>query len=171
MLVVGEDQKPSDSEPDVGNFNPGAFFSDTCVEFNGCRPPTKVIKRVAVEAKKLKDSGVNNYHLKKGIQILIDGGMDPSHLPECVFRAQSRPHMLVGPAKAEYAAESALLRELLDKNDGRWPTGARMVRGSHAGQMVYDPLGYERRPEGFPYPKPSREEVLGALRDAPHSDV
>lgn len=169
--MVDEDQKILGSKPGVGNFNAGTFFGDTCVEFGGVLPPVKVIKRVAVEAKKLTAEGITNRDLRKGIQILVDSGMDPSMLPECVFRAQQRPGMLVGPEKRKHNEERALIDELLDRHDGRWPTGARLVRGSHSGQMVWDPLGYEIRPQNFPYGRPTREQILEALRDAPHSDV
>ena len=42
-------------------------------------------------------------------------------------------------------------------------TGCVTVRGSHSVSHKYDPLGTERPPEGWPYPRPSKSEVAAAL--------
>ena len=42
-------------------------------------------------------------------------------------------------------------------------TGHRAVRGTHGTGGVYDPLGVDRPPEGWPHPPPSREEINAAL--------
>jgi Helix-turn-helix domain len=42
-------------------------------------------------------------------------------------------------------------------------TGCRLARGSHSVQTVYDPLGTERTPPDWPYPRPTRAEIRAAL--------
>jgi hypothetical protein len=44
-------------------------------------------------------------------------------------------------------------------------TGCRWTRGQSSGTHVYDPLGTDRPPNGWPHAKPSIEEVAAALRD------
>ena len=140
-----------------------AYFVDVCRAFNGADPPKKVRDRMGVEIGRLIKEGIDGRTLRKAIEILVDRGLDPSRLPECVFTAQSQPDIPVGPDRERAARERQALRELLDEHDGRWPTGARFVRSAHAGHCVYDPLGYDPRPHDFPYPRPSREEILKAL--------
>jgi hypothetical protein len=45
-------------------------------------------------------------------------------------------------------------------------TGCRYVRGTHELSAVYDPLGTERPPVGWPYPRPTRDEIRKALAAA-----
>ena len=146
------------------SFNPVGFLVDTCRAFNGTDPPAKVRARIGAEVGKLRKEGIEVRHIRKGIEILVDRGLDPSRLPECVFTAQSRPDMPVGPDRERADEEREMIRQLLDAHDGRWPTGARFVRGYGAGHTVYDPLGYDPRPHDFPYPKPPRDDVIRALR-------
>lgn len=146
------------------SWNPIGYFVDVCRAFGGVDPPTKVRARVGTEIKKLQSEGITIAHLKLGIQILVDRGLDPSRLPECVFTAQQKPDTLVGPDRERASEDAQLIRDLLDRNDGRWPTGARFVRGFSAGHTVFDPLGYDPRPRDFPHPKPSRDDVIRALR-------
>jgi hypothetical protein len=43
-------------------------------------------------------------------------------------------------------------------------TGCRYVRGEHAASAVYDPLGTEQPPRDWPHPRPTRAEIVEALR-------
>jgi hypothetical protein len=45
-------------------------------------------------------------------------------------------------------------------------TGARVVRGTHGITHVYDPLGRDRPPVGWPHDRPSKAEIRRALEGA-----
>jgi hypothetical protein len=153
-----------------------AYFVDVCRAFNGTEPPRKVTLRVGTEANKLlREKKIRTEDIRKGIQILVDRGLDPSRLPECVFTAQSIPDLPVGPDRVareedrdRRTADRAAIDAFVARNGGRWPTGARIVRGTHSSGYVYDPLGYETVPrwfnlEGSGIHRPTRDEVLEAL--------
>jgi len=44
-------------------------------------------------------------------------------------------------------------------------TGCRAVRGEVGIGHVYDPFGTERPPSGWPYPRPTRDEIAAALAE------
>lgn len=50
-------------------------------------------------------------------------------------------------------------------------TGVRIVRGEVGITHVYDPLGTEPKPTGWPYQAPSRQEVAAALLERGDADV
>ena len=48
--------------------------------------------------------------------------------------------------------------------DNGWPTGARFVRGTHAGAYIFDPLGMDKITEAdWPYHRPSFDEICVAV--------
>ncbi len=61
--------------------------------------------------------------------------------------------MVEAPRRASRATLSAFV------TDYGWPTGCRLGRGSHGASHVYDTLGTERPPSGWPYERPGRVEV------------
>jgi hypothetical protein len=46
---------------------------------------------------------------------------------------------------------------------GKWPTGSRWARGSHGGQYVQDPLGYDWPSYPVPWGRPSKAAIAQAL--------
>lgn len=139
-------------------------FVETCQRENGQRPPRNVIERMGKEIGKLVRERIPRATLVKGIEILVDRGLDPSMLPSAVFTAQSTPDVLTGMARRRSQEDAALLRSLTDRNGGRWPTGVGYRRGSHSAQEVFDPLGYGYPPKGWPHERPSKDQVIAALR-------
>lgn len=138
-------------EPEkVERTNHVGAYVDRCYEL-GLKPPKRVTGALAKVVASLIEEGMPDEHIALGVRLLADKGASPAHLPFLLVEAVRR---------AERAAMAEFVREY------GWPTGCRTSRGSHATCHVYDTLGTERVPAGWPHDRPEREEVetmVGAL--------
>lgn len=172
-LFDDSERSSSGSAADVDYGNLVTVFVKVCQRENGQRPPKQMIARMGQEIGKLVKERVPRPTIVKGIEILVDRGLDPSMLSSAVFTAQSLPDTLTGAARRSAQEDAQAIQRLRDANGGRWPTGVGYRRGSHGVQEVFDPLGYGQPPRGWPHERPSRDQVLAALRDVdrPSGDV
>lgn len=116
---------------------------------------------MAAACKKLAAEKVDAEVLQQAVRLMAERGNPPASLPDVVFEVQAKS----GPA----AQDREAIRLFLEDHDGAWPTGAKFIRGSHAGTYVADPLGYDRLPGGYNagtsgIHRPTRQEVLDALK-------
>jgi hypothetical protein len=137
-----------------------AFYVDE-VRARGVTPAERDIGHLAREAKRLLDAGRDPARIHDAITQLVRAGSRPHALES--YTVQSELHY-AKRRSPEGRAEDAY-RAFVEEN-GR-PTGARFVRGSHSGSYVYDPLGFDAPPYDWPYARPTREEILAALRSRP----
>jgi hypothetical protein len=134
---------PDERPPPKARANHVAAYVDRCREL-GVDPPKRVRGVLAKAVDELVAEGQPDDHIAAGVRLLADKGLRPSDLPFALVQAARRQERA---ALAEFVAEHG------------WPTGAAFVRGSHSGTCVYHPLGTDRPPDSWPYPRPSREEV------------
>jgi len=136
------------------------FFVDLARQKNGGdSPPRRVIGMVAKELGVLTKEGHRPDVIERGIEIMVEKGLDPSNLASCIFSAQSQ-------LKGGSAEDAALLRLFLSENAdrGRWPTGWKQTRGQGLSYKE-DPLGFDQPPSGYPNNRPDRKKVIEALRE------
>jgi hypothetical protein len=138
------------------------FFVDTAKTRNGLSPPRRVIGQLAKEIDVLRKEGHSDDVVEMGLEILVDKGLDPSALASCVFTAQSQ---LKGLTRADRDLLQAFLKKCRDTTGVGWPTGSRWVRGVASGTFISDPLGMDKPMYPVPWGKPSREQVVNALRE------
>lgn len=136
---------PEPEKPERAN-HVGAY-ADRCHEL-GLKPPKRVTGALAKVVASLIEEGQPDEHIALGVRLLADKGASPAHLPFLLVEAVRR---------SERAAIAEFVREY------GWPTGCRWTRGSHAASHVYDSLGTERIPAGWPHDRPEREEVEGMV--------
>lgn len=113
--------------------------------------PKRTVGAMAKQVGSLTQEGIPEEAIRAGLELAADRGAPPARLSDLVLEASRR-------------AARAPLADLVREHG--WPTGALFVRGSHSGHCVYDPLGTDRPPQGWPHPRPTREEVepiVGAL--------
>ncbi len=90
------------------------------------------------------DEGIPPAQIELGLELMAEQGERPSDLPFLTVKAtRQAARRLVSAFVTEYG----------------WPTGCRLARGSHALQEVYDSLGTDRPPSGWPHARPGRAEV------------
>lgn len=135
--------------------DPVKLYIDTYRSLHGFAPPKDVSRRVGAESNKLTREGIPDEAIEFGIKRLAERGGQPNQLP--VFAAEG------GARTSPHGRATEALRAFLELHDGRWPTGARFVRGTHSGTFMRDPLGYDRAPPGFAIERPTREEIVRAL--------
>jgi hypothetical protein len=116
---------------------------------------------MAAQCAKLASEKIDPDVLQQAVRLVAQRGNGPATLPDVVFEVQARS----GPI----AQDREAIRIFLEQHDGNWPTGAKFVRGTHAGNFIYDPLGYDKPSAGYDtrgagIHRPSREEVLNALK-------
>jgi len=136
------------------------FFVDLARHRNGGdSPPRDVIGQVAKELGKLVKESHRPDVLYRGVEILVEKGLNPANLASCIFSAQSQ---LQGGSMEDLA----LLRLFLADNEkeGRWPTGWRQTHAQGLG-FKEDPLGFDKPPAGYPNNRPDRKTVIAALRE------
>lgn len=104
-----------------------------------------MIGHLAKEIKLLTDQRQPDEQIELALKLLADKGASPAQLPYLLLEA---------PRRRARAALSGFMAEF-----GRWPTGCRLARGSHGVTHIYDPLGVEPIPAGWPYDRPARAEV------------
>jgi hypothetical protein len=66
-------------------------------------------------------------------------------------------------SKAKSSPRSEVSAFIAD-HGGKWPTGSRFARGSHGGQYVPDPLGYDWPSYSVPWGCPTKADIAQALR-------
>lgn len=141
-----------------------AHFVDTCRAQNRMDPPPGVKGAMAKVLGKLDKQGQPHDLLREAIVRVVKDGIAPKDFEQVVFQIQSE---MGGISFAEREALRAFL--LANAKHGKWPTGARFVRGTHSGTYISDPLGYDKLPgdydsRGSGIHRPNREEVVEALR-------
>ena len=118
--------------------------------------PAMLAGRMGRAAKLLLAEGIKEEVIIEGVRTMLSRGyVDPSLLDSFVTE--------VAVKKGQQGASDPL-SQLLAKHNGRWPTGTRLSRGSHGTTYVRDPLGYEWPQHEVPWGRPSRKEVIHALR-------
>jgi hypothetical protein len=127
-------------------------FVDMAREQN-TEPPKRVIGQVASELKKLS-AEASEPELRAALKRLLERGLHPSSLPSALFDVRQR-----GSTNGHDP-----LGELLAAHAGKWPTGTRLVRGSNGAAYVQDPLGYDTPNHAVRWVRPTRPEILSALR-------
>lgn len=140
-----------------------ALYVDTCHQKG--RPHMLGLKgRIAQQVKQIitgyGSEDVDRDHLARAIVAFVERNRS---------NALELAELCVEIAKADMGAPPAELASVRReasawiKANG-WPTGARLVRGTHSATLVYDPLGLEPIPyKDWPYPQPSFDEVAEAL--------
>lgn len=119
-------------------------------------PPRRVVGQIARELKNLSAEATED-ELRAALKRLLDRGLHPSSLPAALFDVRQR-----GSTNGHDP-----LGELLAAHDGKWPTGSRLVRGSNGAAYVRDVLGYDTPNHPVRWSKPTRAEILAALRKDP----
>lgn len=122
----------------------------------GTEPPRRIVGQIASELKKLSDEATED-ELRAALKRLLERGLHPTNLPSALFDVRQR-----GSANG-----SDPLSDLLEAHDGKWPTGSRLVRGSSSAAYVHDPLGYDTPNHPVRWKRPTRAEILSALRKDP----
>lgn len=122
----------------------------------GVKAPKRVVGMVARQIKLLRDEGQPEEHIALGLKLMADKGEKPTALPI----------MLVAAIRKTERAEIAEFYRTFG-----WPTGCRTAKSLTALHHVYDPLGTERPPDGWPHDRPTRievETVLASLKAIGH---
>jgi hypothetical protein len=113
-------------------------------------------------------------HLAKGIGELLKEGIPPRFIQEAAEHVIAEGHdasmlasfVVTVQAKPNRSPrDRQRLRAFLDEAGIGWPTGWRMVRGTHGASYVRDPLGIDRPDYQTSQGPPNREEVLAALKE------
>ncbi len=113
----------------------------------GAFPAKRAIEPMAAAIRELLEEGCPRDQLEGAVRLAADRGAPASQLSALVITAYRR-------------RERAAMTRFVDEYG--WPTGCRLVRGSHAMQEVYDVLGTDRPPGGWPHERPGRVEVEAA---------
>lgn len=113
--------------------------------------------------KKLLEEGIEPGLVEAAAKHVLVYGLDPSLLAASVVTVQADS---VGiRERVERDADRKLLDDFLAEHGGRWPTGFRMVRGTHGASYRPDPLGYDRPDYPFAGARVTRASVLAALKE------
>lgn len=152
-------KKSTTGRPEYGNLI--GIFADECLAAHGHKPPRQIVQRMAQQCAKLANERIAVEVMQEAVRLVARRGNPPSTLPDVVFEVQAKS----GPV----ARDREAIRMFLENHDGSWPTGAKFIRGTHAGTYVYDPLGYDKIPGGYNLSgtdihRPSRQEILDALK-------
>jgi hypothetical protein len=131
-----------------------ADFIDRARE-SGADPPRQVIGHLARELKKLVDEGAAEDELRAALERLFERSLSPSMLSSVLFDVRQR-----GGA----GANGTVLDAFLAKHGNAWPTGSRMVRGENGATFVQDALGYDKPTHAVPWSRPTRTEIIQALK-------
>lgn len=121
-----------------------AFYIDRVRELE-VEPPRTFVGALAAQIRQLVvEEGQSPEAVELGLLLLAEQGERPSDLPFVLVKAQRRrARAVVSAFVTEYG----------------WPTGCALRRGSHGVQEVYDVLGTDRPPSGWPHARPGRDEV------------
>jgi hypothetical protein len=138
------------------------YFVDSARKANDADPPRRVVGQLAKEVGTLQKEGHSSEMILTAIDIMVEKGLDASALSSCVFTAQTE---LRGISRFERHLLASFVEELRMVYGLSWPTGSRMVRGPGAATYVKDPLGVDRPTYSPPWGRPSRSEVVAALRE------
>jgi hypothetical protein len=87
-----------------------------------------------------------------------DASRDERHAPYAGTRARSRPVPLRDNSLTSGERGAGWVENLSQY------TGARWVKGTHGSSHVPDTLGTDRPPSDWPHPRPTRQDVLEALK-------
>lgn len=131
-----------------------ATYVDLIREAGGRRDDRQVA-RVSKQCRALLEEGVEEDVVAEAIGRMISKGI-------------SEPWRLGGFVNDVLLARAGHhdeLAEFMAAHEGKWPTGCRFVRGTHSGSYKYDPLSYEETPYWWDYGRPTRQEVVAALRE------
>jgi hypothetical protein len=126
----------------------------------GVRPTKTTVGRLAREVDGiLRDGSYPEPVLAAAIDRMYERGkIDPSMLGSFAAGiALAEAKEISGEAEADRA-----FRKICAAG---WPTGARLVRGSHGASVVYDPLGTDPPPRDVEWERPSRDQVMAAIKD------
>lgn len=130
------------------------YFIDRCRERRNFSPPRQFIGALTKQIETAQKEKTAPEIVYEALDRMIETGSPPRHLPELIFAC--------GCVPAAEKRDKRLLKDFYDQHG--WPTGARFVLGTHSGHCVYDPLGFDRPPQDWPYTRPGREDVLPMLR-------
>lgn len=117
------------------------------------RPTKRFIGQLSKAIKRVVDEKQPPERVAAALREMAFKGSAPSEIDNALVRAARKTDGGIG-----------LLRDFMDENGGRWPTGVRLMRGTHGATGAYDPLGFERVPADWPHAKPTADEVRAALR-------
>lgn len=134
------------------------FYVDKYREFHGEVPPRQFRDRFGREIGKLIKEHVSGDVLRLALEIAAERGLNPDQLVNAVVTAQTSPRRSVAKAS------NSLLDRFLIEHDGAWPTGTRMIRGTHSADWVQDVLGYDKAPYPVVWGRPKRDAVIAALK-------
>lgn len=165
-MATGQQRKRKASRPSGGSAARNAekltaqelvgWFVDRAREVNGAPPPREIVGHVAKHIDKLRKEGLSSDILKTAIDVLIEKGLDPSSLSSAAFTAQAR--LRGGLSYEERTVVDDYVR------DHGWPTGWAMHRGTHGVTFVEDPLGHDKPTYAAADHRPTRRQLLDALR-------
>lgn len=139
------------------------YFVDEAKRVHGHSPPRRVVGQMAKEIGTLAKERIDVDILRAAIDVIVQKGLDPSALASASFTAQSK--LPRGTTYAEMRALDEFRADLQEKYGISWPTGSRLVRGTHGITYVPDPLGCDQPEYVVHWGRPTRSEVLKALRE------
>ena len=144
------------------------YFVDRSRAVNGADPPRRVVGTIAKELGALVKEKHRTDVLLTGIDILVDLGLDPTQISSCVFTAQAR--MRDGLSRDDLQILNEFLAKIKAESGITWPTGSRMNRSLAAATYVEDPLGLDQPPYHVPWSRPSKRDIVRALRERSASE-
>lgn len=143
------------------------LYVETNIEIHGEKPYPRWTGQMARHLSEAVKAKMDPDTIRSAIRLMVERTVEPKDWASVYMEAQA--------SRGPTGSDRDLIKILMEENDGKWPTGARSVRGTHSSNLVWDPLGYEPIPSwydlhGSGIHRPTRDEVLAALKEQTHDD-